>query len=203
MNKWELDLMKKCLYIGVINTELNSELLEEAVHKEKSGVSLVLRQVLEENSYGIVSGIVSKEVFEEMDMSEEDVWRLAWKNTQRLFPPKIVDMKSELEKLLGIVLPKEDTPMYFLTSKKEQYGGVYFLCEKILKKVYEKLGDNFYILPSSIHETIIMREKEMKQSVEELKLLVMDANKTTVSEKDVLSNNVYYYSEEKGLTVIA
>lgn len=203
MNKWELDLMKKCLYIGVINTELNSELLEEAVHKEKAGVSLVLRQVLEENSYGIVSGIVSKELFEEMDMGEEDVWRLAWKNTQRLFPPKFVDMKSELEKLLGMVLPKEDTPMYFLTSKKEQYGGVYFLCEKILKKVYEKLGDNFYILPSSIHETIIMREKEVKQSVEELKLLVMDANKTTVSEKDVLSNNVYYYSEEKGLTVIA
>ena len=43
----------------------------------------------------------------------------------------------------------------------------------------------------------------MEDGVDELKEMVRDANETVVSEKDILSYNVYHYDKENGITIAA
>ena len=202
MYKWQIDFMKKCLHIGVINTEANREILKEAVHKEIMGVSVVLRQIIEEDAIGIVSGILTKKAVKELGMSEEEVWKLAWENTKRNFPPKLINLKSQFEEIIGLAMPGEYTREYYLTSRKNQYGAVYFLNEKLLQTISKKFRDSLYILPSSVHEVIVIREGDVEEGKKELKELVIDANKDIFNPKDILSNNVYHYDIKNGLTIV-
>lgn len=67
--------------------------------------------------------------------------------------------------------------------------------EKELKQFAQSISKNFYILPSSIHEIILVPETE-ESSVEDFASMVCDVNKTYVAPTEVLSNSVYYYDRK-------
>lgn len=91
-----------------------------------------------------------------------------------------------------------DNNMYILTNRQKLNGASMLLSQTMMDKVMEKLGERFYILPSSIHETIIMpATKDMK--VEDLEQMVREVNASSVLPEDVLSNHVYRYTKESGL----
>ncbi len=64
---------------------------------------------------------------------------------------------------------------------------------ELLKKVYEYLGEPFYILPSSVHEVMICSMVREERSVEELKEMVVSVNTIAVSESEKLADSVYCY----------
>ena len=70
------------------------------------------------------------------------------------------------------------------------------LYEGILEKVGQKLGENYYMLPSSIHEVIVVPESNspVKQDLEEM---VREINETQVEEEEVLSDRVYNFSRKE------
>ena len=89
----------------------------------------------------------------------------------------------------GLDIP-EDPGMYVAISPDE--CGVSILANNdLLQKTRDEIG-NFYILPSSIHEVILLKDSE-DISVDELHSMVSDINQAVVSEEDRLSNNVYYF----------
>ena len=61
----------------------------------------------------------------------------------------------------------------------------------------EKLGKNFYILPSSVHEVILLPEDKVSSS-ENLLTMVMEVNRTQLAPEEVLSDAVYYYDRKSG-----
>ena len=66
-----------------------------------------------------------------------------------------------------------------------------------LKGVHEKLGEDFYILPSSVHEVLILKESDFPGSVEELKEMVATINREQVEPVDRLSDTVYRFDGKK------
>ena len=61
------------------------------------------------------------------------------------------------------------------------------------------IGENFYILPSSIHEVIIIAESQ-SPSKDDLQDMVRDINETQVDAEELLSDTIYYYNfKEKAL----
>ncbi len=83
-------------------------------------------------------------------------------------------------------------PMIILTNRDKSNGAGVIFCDGILKKIHEKVGD-FYVLPSSIHEVIIVPEEYTEASTEDLREMVMEVNRTQVSEDDYLSDHVFKY----------
>jgi hypothetical protein len=65
-----------------------------------------------------------------------------------------------------------------------------------LGNVAEELESDFYILPSSLHEIILVLEQDAPAK-ELLKEMVEDVNQCQVSEEEFLSDNVYFYSREE------
>ncbi len=86
--------------------------------------------------------------------------------------------------------------MYVLTNEKGINGASCLLYPDIIKEFAGELGTDFYILPSSIHEIILVMDNENINKYI-LKDMVLDVNRTQVPEEDILSNSVYFYSREK------
>ena len=91
---------------------------------------------------------------------------------------------------------EEEESLYVLSNKLRSFGAASMLYEGILEKVGQKLGENYYILPSSIHEVIVVPESKspVKQDLEEM---VREINETQVEEEEVLSDRVYYFSRKE------
>ncbi len=84
-------------------------------------------------------------------------------------------------------------PMYVLTNTQRLNGAACMLYPDVLKRFGEKLGRDFYILPSSVHELILVPDDE-SVSKEALWQIVTDINRTQVAREEILADSVYYYS---------
>ena len=86
-------------------------------------------------------------------------------------------------------------------NKYQNRGAVGMLRTDLLEKFAEKGGGDHYILPSSIHEVLLLKDDEIP--VDELRRMVRSVNRGVVDEMDRLSDEVYYYRRGRGKVEIA
>ena len=198
-------IVKKSLFVKLVNTERNRELVEQSISKEFLDLSAVVRVVLKMDKEGMTSKILSKEDAEMLGMTEEEIYAAALKNTLRLFPPKLMNLWEYVEQSIGVGLSRreDEVTTYILTNQKEVDGAFYLMSRELVGNIAEMLEDDLYILPSSVNEVLLVRASELEDGVDELKEMVRDANETVVAEKDILSYNVYHYDKEHGITIAA
>ena len=90
---------------------------------------------------------------------------------------------------------REDIKMFVLTNKMKMNGAACILYQDVLKQFAKECGGNIFILPSSIHEVILVPAKKgITQS--ELDCMVRDVNREAVEDGEVLSNHAYLYRKE-------
>ena len=198
-------IVKKSLFVKLVNTERNRELVEQSISKEFLDLSAVVRVILKMDKEGMASMALSKGDAEILGMTEEEIYAAALANTLRLFPPKLMNLGRYVEMSIGVKLPlgEDEVTTYILTNQKEVDGAVYFMSLEVVGAIAEALEDDLYILPCSVNEVLLVRASELEDGVDELKEMVRDANETVVSEKDILSYSVYHYDKENGITIAA
>lgn len=150
----------------------------------------------------------------------EDIYEQAKENTPKILEPEwicmddlLVDMikkdmkrnqtdggnESELEiaakQLLSVLLNGRDTSMFVLSNKQRRYGATVMLYKDVLKSFSIKSQHNIYIIPSSIHELIVIPDAGLERT-EDLKSMVYQVNRTELAYEDILSDSVYKYDLE-------
>lgn len=96
--------------------------------------------------------------------------------------------------------PTNVCPMYSLTNKDFYYGASKILCPGILEGIAKKMGKKYWIIPSSVHECIIIpfgTDLEAK----DIKRMIYEVNRVEVKDCDFLSNNLYMYTGIPGQEV--
>lgn len=86
--------------------------------------------------------------------------------------------------------------MHILSNSRKIFGAVAIIDPKIQRMCLERLGESFYILPSSIHEVLLLPES-LATTREELDQLIQEVNEACVSREEYLSDHAYYCSAEK------
>ena len=137
-------------------------------------------------------------------MDEKELFRKASENTKRLLPVKVQSLKEIIaEMMMGEGMPKdvaedmvslanpEPVEMWVITNEKKLNGAVQMLYDENLHGLSERLGDDLYILPSSVHEIICVPAS--KGNPEELAGMVQEINMSAVPLEERLSNQVYHY----------
>ena len=83
-------------------------------------------------------------------------------------------------------------------------GACAVLYQEELSKIADKLNSDFYIIPSSIHEMLIISANSSISNDEEyLKYMICDTNKEAVSLDEILSDNLYFYNRStKSITIV-
>lgn len=147
----DLENAKDQILFQLINTKQNRELLEKVPNRGFHDLSIVYRYVKEKRSI-----MIQKTIAKVMNLTEEQLFEAAVKNTRRIFPPLIRTfndiMKVFASGLGEDFIPQKKGDMVFVIGNKENWNGaVALLYQDILHELTEKLGD-IYILPSSVHE---------------------------------------------------
>ena len=65
-----------------------------------------------------------------------------------------------------------------------------------------KLQENYYVIPSSTHEVLILRESIAKDCGS-LSKMIQDVNSSAVADEDVLADHPYYYDCSAGILRMA
>lgn len=114
----------------------------------------------------------------------------------------ITDMADFIAKRIGIPedIPLEEKKAFLgqapedtmlIVSNKEKFYGAAAILSKEIKEKIKELGD-VYILPSSIHEVLIVPAKKgTVEELEEYEEMVRSVNQTEVAPNEILSDNVY------------
>lgn len=111
----------------------------------------------------------------------------------------------ELMKLSDALGVPDVVNLYVITNTMKNLGAGALVNHSVQKALYEYFnGKNLYILPSSIHELLILPEDDsFPRSVEELLSMVKAVNGTEVAEDDFLADHVYYFDFERGISTLA
>lgn len=195
------------IFIKVVNYERNKEMLKDCPYIKVQDLAITFRGLLRMDNDGMASAIVRYDDMEKInfDGGKAELFEIAKENTERLLPPtirRLTDMMSEMLDMdeAAIELPG-DYEMYVITNEKGINGASAMFYDGILDKAKAMLGD-CYILPSSIHEVILLPKTE-DIMLDELKEMVEDINKYVVEDMDYLSDSVYEYDEKEKQLKIA
>ena len=183
----------------LIHRGKNEKLLNDIPYVPWMDLAIVVFVLLEVSPYGTATVLVRKEHLDIWGLTEAQLFDEAKKNTPILLPYQFCPMRKLLREICPYAVDEgeeEEESLYVLSNKLRSFGAASMLYEGILEKVGQKLGENYYILPSSIHEVIVVPESKspVKQDLEEM---VREINETQVEEEEVLSDRVYYFSRKE------
>lgn len=195
-NLQEFENIRGRVIYRLVNYEKNKEILEDCPHIRLHDLAVTFRWVARIDDVGVSTSLITNKQVKEWGVSVNDLVLAARQNTPRLFPAKIIDMEEMLARMVSFILYPSAIPMYILTNEQELNGASALLYGDILKDFANKKGSDMYILPSSIHE-VIMVPADRIDDPKGLSSMVHEANTTVVSTGDVLSDSVYYYDRKK------
>lgn len=195
---------RKELYIQVINADMNEELLNNVVHDTMGDVAAVARCRIASDEQGVTSFLVTKENMECFQMTQGEIMEQAYHNTaaQKYTMQNLNEIMRELMTSEGLdpeivkELTHEEMPLYVLTNSERVNGANAIVCPEVLQHVYEELGENYYIMPSSIHEVLLVKEST-GLTPDEMKRMVHDVNVSEVRPEELLSFKIFRYDGRK------
>ncbi len=97
---------------------------------------------------------------------------------------------------------KTHLQMYVLTNTERRYGAVNLLYPEILKAAAGRLNGDFYVLPSSVHECMLVPVSTGAVATD-LQQMVREINQACVAPEEVLGDSIYCYERETGKLYLA
>lgn len=85
-----------------------------------------------------------------------------------------------------------ETPFFVAQGSQQSYGAGVICYPDFMENAAKQIGGNFYVLPSSVHEVLLLPETGTIRS-QELLQMVTEINATVVSPEERLTDNVYHY----------
>ncbi|MCR5272248.1 MAG: DUF5688 family protein [Lachnospiraceae bacterium] len=202
---------KDLIVYKVINQKDNEELLQSIPHYDFLDLSVVYEIMADkflqsvtntykhENCEGYV--LISSYMLNMWNITEEELREQAIKNTPLLRPHSF---RNILE-VLGIPAfedTEDDKPkMYILTNKSGIHGASAMLYSNVLRDISDELQSNLFIIPSSIHEIIIISENENIDS-DDMNSFISYVNSTNLEPEEILSDHMYYYNRSTNRIVM-
>lgn len=194
------ETVRSRIIFKLINTEKNRELLRDVPYIPFHDLSIVFQCLVSEERFGNASILIHNVHLQLWKVNARELYECALENTPLLQEYELADMNTVLEemKALGGIDDEEiedmqqEVPMYVLSNKSRINGASCILYKDILKDFAMVVDKDLYVLPSSIHEVILLPSDGTQES-EQLKEMVREINQSQVEKEEVLSDSVYYY----------
>lgn len=201
----DYDKIKDKIAFKLINARKNAGLLEQIPHIIFLDLAICFYYAFYHPDMGEGTILIYNSHLDLWDKDTNDMLKLAKVNTPRIFKAELKSMESVIEELLLDTdidsgwEPKERiisplVPMQILSNKKRTFGAACILYPNLLKKISNSFSKNFYVLPSSVHEVILLADSGL-ENPRKLQEMVQDINETQVEPEEILSDHIYYYDQ--------
>lgn len=191
----DFEIMRSKIVYKLIHAKKNESLLNKMPYIAYLDFAIVFYILFEVDDSGTATIPITHELIQLWDVSVDEVQQCAFCNAPSLLPASFKPMQIVIDELMGTNYSEQEAIedlMFVLTNSLRSFGAACILYDGMLDKISEEIGENFYILPSSIHEMIIVPESN-SPSREHLNEMITEVNQTQVDEEEFLSECVYYY----------
>lgn len=198
------DKVKDSLSVRLLEKKRNIDFLSNMPYVDVgNGLAMTVDINMPGDMHGEWRIAVNHGVIQQLGVDRNELFLKAMESAVSYDPATLTDMSQALfspdkENLLDRTEPLEPMEvggMYVLTTESGNLGASALFYPDVKEKAAEMLGSGYYVLPSSVHECILVPETAGVNE-KELCDMVKQANRTVVEPKDVLSDNVYHYDRE-------
>ena len=190
----DFDAVKNRICYKLVNTASNKNLLKDVPNRQLFDLSVVyyVMVAVEDDATGSI--LIHNNHLSFWDVTEDDLYKEATINTEKLLPAGIKSMFDTLSEMVDMEdLPNTDDFMYVLTNKEKLQGASTILYPDVLSTFADRKNANLWLLPSSIHEWIIVCD-DGNMNRETLSEMIQEVNSTQLAVDEILSDHPYYYN---------
>lgn len=221
----DYEKVKKKLSLKLVSRKKNKAMLAQMPHKDFLDMAVIFYCLVDSPLAGTAAVLIKNAHREKWGVSVEQLYEDALSNAEHMLPGTIRSMEEMLSRMVleeaipaweipALEWKKEsqedfpglegakaknesvhEIPLLILTNNRRYLGAACMLYRGLLEEFAKKSGRNFYILPSSVHEVILLPEDKVNRS-ENLLQMVLEVNRTQLAPEEVLSDAVYYYDRE-------
>lgn len=212
------DHVKDKVVFKLIQAETNRELLAEIPSIPFLDMAIVFYLLLDKSEEGQMTALIHNNHLEVWNTTAEELYQLAKINTPKLLPARLRTMEevmfeipmgqfTEIEEgdvISGVSEEIQGKPaLYVFTNQNGVNGAACILYEGYLEEFAKKKETDILILPSSIHEVLLITDNGIL-NYGDLEDMVKHINKNDVPVEDVLSDRIYRYSlAERKISIVA
>lgn len=205
--------VRENIVFKVINRNKHKELLNKVPYIEYLDLAIVFYYYLPDqySKEGERLMMINNEMIEMWQADISTLMEAAICNTPRIFGFKFRGILNTIasfledDSMLSLVEDEENyTPIYVATNNIAFNGAAVMLYKDALKAIASKLKSDLYIIPSSIHEIIVVKTIEgCEFSTDAIKEMIYNINRNELPPEDFLSDNLYFYNRKTGELGIA
>lgn len=200
---------KQRIIYKVINYKRNEALLQDLPHFRFLDLAVVFCCLLTDSSQGSATILIHKHHLDCWHITQDELYEQSVANTPLLLPDVLSPMTDVLKTLSAEIMPDrpytgngqlppdDGLPLYVLTNSSRLFGASCMLYPGVLADFAAKLHADLYILPSSVHEVLLL-PKLKDISLKELNAMVREVNATQVQEDELLSDHIYLFERSRG-----
>lgn len=201
----DFEKVKDRIVYRLVNREKNRELLEEIPHVDFLDLAICFYYSYEHPELGEGMILIHNAHMEMWKTGHRELIQLAERNTPRLMQSQLSSMENAMrdfldeEQLAELREMQRETGkyLYVLSNTKHIQGAAVILYPGVLAEAARHLGGSFYILPSSIHEVILLPD-DGRSNGKDLHEMIAEINRSQLQEEEVLSDYAYRYDAAVG-----
>lgn len=191
----DYEKVKDHLVMQVVPAEPNKEMLENIPHKTVEDIAVVYRVDLPNSAGDAATTLVTNDLLKGYGVTLEQLHTDAVAAQIANHPPVLKNMSEIMGEMTGGMMDMPESPMWVATIEGGVQGASVVQIPEFLDQAAEKLGGDFFVLPSSIHEVLFIRDDGAFER-EQLESMVKGVNATEVMPADFLSDSVYHYDSD-------
>lgn len=205
----DYDQIKDQIIYKLINYNQNQNLLKEVPYFRFLDLAIVFCCYLPDMPGGNATILIYNHHLNLWNITADLLYDQAVKNTPLLLPYEIAGMEDTLKKLCpAFCLQPSDSDsftklpsMYVLTNTEKLYGASALLYPDAVSRFAETIHCDLYILPSSIHEVLLL-PRERDSDSRALNLIIQEVNASHVPKEEILSDHVYIFERACGFITL-
>ena len=190
--------VKKKLFIRCNNREKNADMLEHCPYIAVEDLAVTAHVGIDwsQEHFPSCTVTIGYDMFDRWGVSKDTLFMDAIQNSVKRLLPQWRPMAEVVKDITDVDIEPQDKPdIYVLSNSQGVYGSGTILYPDLLKNIHEQIG-NYYMLPSSIHEWLLLPESS-EIEISYLEDMVRSINKTEVKEEDFLSDEIYHFDGKK------
>ena len=187
------------VYFKLINYERNKVLLTKIPYIPYLDLAVAFYYRLEKGKFQGATMLIHNCNLEAWKIDPRQLLEDAVINTSRKLPYSLQGMDALIRELSGDEdqgLYTGEEIMYVLSNQEKCFGAAALLYPPLLSHISKIFRKNFYVLPSSVHECILVPDQGQYSRIE-LTRMVREVNQTQVEADEILSDQVYYYDRQQ------
>lgn len=188
--------------IKLINYDKNVQLLESVPHRRYEDLAICYYCEIFDSRLGDGHILIKNEHIKTWGVDEERLYEDAMRNSPRLNPVSVNSLMDTVAELSGVddIGIEDDLGILVVTNEKKVLGAATILYPGVLQDISDRLQSDLFIIPSSVHEVLVMPTNlgYDPDEISKLKNIVECVNSESVAEVDLLSYNIYLYDRITG-----